>query len=225
MENKLSIKRKRVMIYFIEAAERLIKSEGQEGLTIRKVAAEAGYNSATIYNYFEDIDHLLMFASMSYLREYSKDLSMRLDKKMTALVQYRTIYETFTDHCFMEPAIFYNLFFGKYSGRLGEVLNQYYELFPAELERHEEVVKKMLLEGDIHRRDEAVTERLVREGFIMEEKREATVEILVRTHQSFLDDICRKKDKLDLKKEKEEFLKIFDYLLEAARPHNVTVNI
>ena len=40
------------MRIFIEATKSLMDSVGEEGLSIRKIAAKAGYNSATIYNYF-----------------------------------------------------------------------------------------------------------------------------------------------------------------------------
>ena len=39
-------------------------------MTIRGIATEAGYNSATIYNYFNDLDQLIMFGSLCYLRDY-----------------------------------------------------------------------------------------------------------------------------------------------------------
>lgn len=46
------------MRIFIEATKSLMDSVGEEGLSIRKIAAKAGYNSATIYNYFQDLDEL-----------------------------------------------------------------------------------------------------------------------------------------------------------------------
>ena len=52
--DKLDIKKKRVMMYFIEAIQELILNEGIENLSIKKIADKAGYNTATIYNYFED---------------------------------------------------------------------------------------------------------------------------------------------------------------------------
>ena len=75
LENKaldydLTLKRKRIMIYFIEATEKLLRRDGIENLTIRGIATEAGYNSATIYNYFNDLDQLIMFGSLCYLRDY-----------------------------------------------------------------------------------------------------------------------------------------------------------
>ena len=47
-EVALTLKRKRIMIYFIEAAEKSIRSAGVEALSRRKIATEAGYNSATL---------------------------------------------------------------------------------------------------------------------------------------------------------------------------------
>lgn len=54
----MNIKKKRVMMYFIEATQELILKEGLENLSIKKIAEKAGYNSATIYNYFENLEVL-----------------------------------------------------------------------------------------------------------------------------------------------------------------------
>lgn len=45
MSNK-AIQRKRMIRYFVEATQSIIDQEGIEGITIRKVAKLAGYNSA-----------------------------------------------------------------------------------------------------------------------------------------------------------------------------------
>lgn len=55
---EMNIKKKRVMMYFIEATQELILKEGLENLFIKKIAEKAGYNSATIYNYFENLEVL-----------------------------------------------------------------------------------------------------------------------------------------------------------------------
>lgn len=57
------------MRIFIEATKSLMDSVGEEGLSIRKIAAKAGYNSATIYNYFQDLDELMLFGSVSFFRD------------------------------------------------------------------------------------------------------------------------------------------------------------
>ncbi len=49
------LKRKRIMNFFLDAAEKIIKKDGFDSLSIRNVSDEAGYNSATLYNYFENL--------------------------------------------------------------------------------------------------------------------------------------------------------------------------
>ena len=63
-------KRKRIMSYFINATIELMEKEGIENLTIRKVAEQAKYNSATLYHYFSNLDELELFASVKCLDEY-----------------------------------------------------------------------------------------------------------------------------------------------------------
>ena len=124
-EVALTLKRKRIMIYFIEATEKLIRSDGVEGLSIRKIASEAGYNSATLYNYFEDLEHLVLFGSVCYLREYIVLLGKSLKQNMTSVDRYRTIYHCFNRVAFRYPEIFHNMFFGRYSNKLGTVVRVY----------------------------------------------------------------------------------------------------
>lgn len=52
--------RQRVM--FAEAALRLVAREGLEGLTMRKVAKEAGLSYGSLFHYFDSKDELLLFA-------------------------------------------------------------------------------------------------------------------------------------------------------------------
>ena len=47
------------MIYFIEAARQLMSSDGIQALSIRGIAEIAGYNSATLYNYFETKEDII----------------------------------------------------------------------------------------------------------------------------------------------------------------------
>ena len=66
--NKL-IKKQRVMCYFIDAARELSESMPLDDITIRAVADKAGYNSASLYNYFTDIDQLRAFTAIDLMSE------------------------------------------------------------------------------------------------------------------------------------------------------------
>ena len=119
-------------IRFIHAAQELIESEGPQNASIRKIAEKAGFHNSTIYLYFEDVDQLILLASLKYLNEYSMALSELSAKNLKPFENFMTIWSFFARTVFGRPQIFYNFFFGKHSDNLTEVIKLYYELFPNE---------------------------------------------------------------------------------------------
>lgn len=212
---KLNIRKKRVMNYFIEATEEIIRSEGVEGVSINKVAKLAGYNSATIYNYFDSIDHLILYASMNYLKDYINDLNKEIDEKFdNALIIYKKIYKVFNKHSFKSPEIFYNMFFSKYSKYLDVIIQNYLQIFPDYLDGSCTLVKEMLSKGSMTNRDEGLVKNLAKEGYIEEENINTVIQIITRTQQSYLYQALMEKDDFDYVKNNEEFFKCFDYVIE-----------
>ncbi|MBS4535646.1 TetR/AcrR family transcriptional regulator [Clostridium sp. D2Q-14] len=67
--NKKEIQRQRIMNYFIKAAKKIILEEGIKNVTVRKVADIAGYSYATIYNYFKDLDTLILYCINDFLED------------------------------------------------------------------------------------------------------------------------------------------------------------
>ncbi len=214
----LTTRRKRIMAYFIEATRSLIQSEGVDGLSIRKIANEAGYNSATLYNYFRDLEHLTLFGSVCYLRDYVIALGSSLTPEMNALERFRTIYRCFNDIAFRNPDIFHHMFFGRHSEALGEVLHTYYyELFPEELAGLSDAMRQMLVSGSMRERDNVTMQEMVREGFIAPEKADLTLELIIAVHQNFIYEASIQGDCLDLDAHKAKFFQMFDYLLSIAK--------
>ncbi len=72
--DKKEIQRQRMMTYFIDAAKEIIDEEGINGLTARKVGEKAGYSYATIYNYFNDLNTLLIYCVFDFLEDCYKYL-------------------------------------------------------------------------------------------------------------------------------------------------------
>ena len=219
---ELSVKKKRVMMLFIEAAEGLLRKEGPGGLSIRKVASEAGYNSATLYNYFQDLEHLTLFASVRYLREYVALLEKNLTEDMNVFQRYRIIYRSFNTCAFREPEIFHGMFFGRHSGLLGEVLQVYYEqLFPQELDGLSGQMKQMLRLGTMYERDSLIMKDLVAEGFVAPEKAEKTMELMIALHQHYIHEAMIRSaisGDFDTAAHQEGFDAAFLYIMEAAKP-------
>lgn len=210
-------KKKKVMTCFIEATEDLMKEDDIDKISIRKIAKRAGYNSATIYYYFEDLEHLILFASIRYLREYTSALAKNIKKEMTTLEKYRTVYETFNYYAFRSPIIFHNMFFGKYSPMLLEVIKEYYDIFPDDLEGHDELLRGLLTQGNMYSRDKQIVYQLVSEGIIDEGKSDITLKIIISVHESYVYEAMIQLDKLDLEAHEKAFLEIFDYVLDNAK--------
>ena len=212
--DKLNIKKRRVMMYFIEATQELILNEGIENLSIKKIADTAGYNTATIYNYFEDLEELILYSSIDYLKIYLKDLKSEINSNMKAIEMYETIYKVFVHHSFEKPEIFHTLFFGKYSYKLEKIIKKYYEIFPDDITGQTDITKSVLVEGNIHNRDLPVIKQMIKEGSILEEEAPYIMEAIVRIHQSYLENILQQREQISLEKHKVKFFKIFDFLLK-----------
>jgi AcrR family transcriptional regulator len=104
MKNK--IQEGRMKQYFIDAATEIIRGEGIQAVSVRTVAERAGYSYATLYNYFTDLNELLiictqLFAeeSKNYVTEGIKNLpqekdsiEMRLEILSRYFVQYPGIF-------------------------------------------------------------------------------------------------------------------------------------
>ena len=132
MQQKMGRKnviKKNIMNKFIDAAFSIIESEGVENVTIRGVASIAGYNSSTLYNYFEDLDHLVLFASIRYLKDYSQGLKEYVKKATNSLERYLMIWECFCQYSFDRPEIYKLIFFSEHSTTLNNIISEYYNIF------------------------------------------------------------------------------------------------
>lgn len=156
----------KAMNHFINAAVELIDEKGIENLTIRAVAAKAGYNSATLYNYFENLDHLIFFAAMKNIKDYSLSLNMYLVNTKNSMDRFLRVWECFCKFAYKKPEIYNAIFFANLSKDMQEYVSEYYLLFPDELGIHHQTISTMLLKADINDRNMTTVMDCVDEGFI-----------------------------------------------------------
>lgn len=191
--NKKLLHKQRVMTYFIDATYKIIEEEGIENVTIRKAADLAGYNSATLYNYFENLDHLILFSSMKYLRDYTDLLPNYIAKSNDKLDQYFAIWECFCTCAFSRPQIYNLIFFSDFSDKLNNLIEEYYEIFPDEvLSNSSSDVKNMLLEKSIHKRNLLLLLDCVNSRLLPKENIETINSVTVLTFQSMLNNLIKK---------------------------------
>lgn len=184
-------KTKRIMSNFIDVTDELIQEIGINNVTIRKVADKAGYNSATIYNYFENLDHLIYFASLRILKDYGMNLNTYLKKAENAMDTFLLVWECFCDHAYYKPEVYKALFFVKLKNDSDHYIRQYYEMFPDEFGEHDPTISRMLLVGNIHDRGMKTINDCIKEGYIEEEEAPILNDITMLIFESMLHKILR----------------------------------
>ena len=212
MSKKL-LHKQRVMGYFVDAAHQIIEEEGIENVTIRKTADLAGYNSATLYNYFNNLDHLILFASMKYLKEYVELLPSYLKESDNKLEQYFSIWECFCTCAFKYPKIYYLIFFSDLNEKINNYLEEYYTIFPNELLNSSSDIGKMLLEKSIDKRNLFLLEDCVNSGLLRNGNLSLINSITILTFQSTLTNLINSsKTDIDRNALIQETLKYIKYI-------------
>ncbi|WZL71803.1 TetR/AcrR family transcriptional regulator [Clostridiaceae bacterium 35-E11] len=219
--DKKTIQKRRMMSYFIEAAQSIIEEKGIENVTIREVSDIAGYNSATLYNYFENLDHLLFFASMKYLREYVVNLSNTIKKSQGDMDRFLKTWECFCNHSFQKPKIYQTIFFHEYSHTLKATTHEYYLIFPEELGEQAEDMLDMLLKNSLLERNRTALEKCFLEKFTTKNPKDknAINEIIVFIYHGILLKIINHHDALSVEDATNQTL---DYIQQILHFYGIT---
>lgn len=157
------LKEKRMLTFFIEAAQEIMVEEGINAITLRKVADIAGYNGATLYNYFKDLDHLILFASLKYLKLYNLEVVRQLKNCKNEREKLIMMWETFCKISFKNPQPFYQIFFNKHSGSLESIIKKYYELFPEDIGTKTKDLQPILAGAKLDERNKIAIIRIAKE--------------------------------------------------------------
>ncbi|MBT3320250.1 MAG: TetR/AcrR family transcriptional regulator [Clostridia bacterium] len=188
--HKLPIKQKRMLQYFIEATQHIIDRDGFDNVTIRKISEEAGYNSATIYNYYEDLEHLLQFACVEYLINYQNKLIEKIKGLNSPRDIYFATWTLFARECYNHPKVFYQLFFSKHKNKIYKTFYRYVELFDVRYENlPTQKIFSFITLPDLAARHIILLESLAQGGFIDGEHIEQKANMLLMILESMLNSV------------------------------------
>jgi len=171
MKTNATLKKKRVMLYFIESAANIMSNEGVDQLTIRNVSEGAGYNSATLYNYFDNLDELKEWASIYCITDYFGKCCDILAKRMDSLDNLMEIWLTYCRYAFQNPQLYSYIFFSSQSSNIQRNLKTFSEVFPDWLNRelHNERIEKFVNAPNTEVRDFYLVELCIQDGYFKEE--------------------------------------------------------
>lgn len=208
--------RERMVTLFIDTAREIMDAEGLEQVSIRKVAKSAGYNSATMYLYFRDVDELITMAAMSYLSEYIRALGEEQSERRTARDTYMNTWRLFCRYSFLYPQVFHRIFFYPHSTPLEETIARYYEIYPHQLDSIGGAVNLMLRRGALESRDYAVLRPMVEEHAIGEKEAGFVSEMAVGYFRRLLDEKRRQGREADDEELTKRQMDALDFLLDGA---------
>ena len=183
---KNKIKKNRILKFFIDATSEIMERDGIDGITIRKIAEVSGYNSATIYNYFENLDHLVFLAALKFIKPYTNGVGDYAKNSKNALDKNILIWEYFCMHSFSHPELYHAIFFAKLSNPIDNYISEYYELYPDELVIDDRNVSTMLSKQNIYERAHVILEHCVEEGYLSTEDLDPLNEMILFIYKGML---------------------------------------
>lgn len=194
--------RQRTTRIFIEAAAEIINSEGIDALTIRKVADVAAYNSATLYNYFENLEHLKSLTALIFLSEYTKELDSCTKISNNSYELNENIWLLFYRHSYRRPKIYYSIFGTSFNKQHNAHIEEFYTLFPDMLDVQSEEVRGMLVGENLFDRTMYLLKNCANDGYFLEHDLEEIYELLFFVYQGMLNKLLH----TDLSISEDEFV-------------------
>lgn len=170
----------------INAAKEILLKEGVDAITIRKVGEKAQFNSSTIYNYFENLEHLKIFACLFVFDSYVNDLGNYVSTENTPVENYLGIWKCFAKHSFEEIEVFYTIFFNKLDRELSYYIEEFRKLYPQENKNTLKSLDKMLSSSYVETRNIILLQELSRLGYLNEHDVEWVNNISTFTYESIL---------------------------------------
>ncbi|MDJ0751271.1 MAG: TetR/AcrR family transcriptional regulator [Woeseiaceae bacterium] len=87
----------------IEAASKIVESEGFESLTARKVASKIGYTVGTLYHVFRNFDDLVIHLNARTIDEMAELIQKSVRRKRSPESRIRTMTEVYVDYATEHP--------------------------------------------------------------------------------------------------------------------------
>ena len=197
------LKQYRIMRYFIEATVKIIKEEGINAITIRKVSNYAGYTSATLYNYFDSLEHLVFLANMDSLEEYVDVLPTYTENCKNSVEVYMGISKCYAIHAYEHPEVFNSLFFSHKGEKFEQYTKQYYELYPErDNKSRSKFLNKLFHINNLKERRLYLLSYCIKDGFITQKNAKEFTDICIRFYKTIINDveegILSKQEAIDL---------------------------
>lgn len=204
---------------YISAAYNILSREGIGAVTIRRLAEALDCNSANLYRYFAGLDELISYASLKYLKDYLNEVRELPGQNFDTLTLHFAVWECFARYTFSSPELFNNLFWGKFSHQLDHIMQEYYALFPDELQGIDPYMHTVFLNGDFDYRDYLMLARCVEDGLFSQEDAKFLNTVSMHLYKGFFKDLLDHPNERDPQRSKEAFLACIKRVIRLQMSH------
>ena len=182
------LQRQRMIKYFVNATCKIIDNEGLDMVTAKKVAELTGYNSATLYNYFDSLSHLVFYSSLRYLKNYIKGID-------DPILLYLKVWRCFCFHSYNNPKFYRMIFFGELNSEtINEYINSYCEIFIPDLSEEYKEFFPTFIKQNVHARDYSSLKKAASDNIICEKDLFEINEMTVLIYRGMLEEVMYSKD-------------------------------
>lgn len=154
-------------IKYITITSRILEEEGIEGVSIRRVAKEAGCTSAVLYKHFENRDHLIMLASVKFLERYIQEFRKQTRRKdITSIQMDLILWKFFIQEAFSKKPYYELMFFSPERDMLEDCVYEYYQLFPEQQQDFDGFSASIIFSNNLTEREFIRLRRAANAGLI-----------------------------------------------------------
>ena len=195
------LQRQRMIKYFVHATCTIIDHDGLDKITVKKIADFTGYNSATLYNYFDNLNHLIFYSSLRHLENYATDLENYIKGIDDPILLYLKVWRCFCFHSFSNPQFYSMIFFGEVdSTQINEYIESYCEIFLPDLSEEHKRFFPTFADKNVHQRDYASLKQAADNHCIQQEDIIEINEMNVLIFRGMLEEVIHVKEKVNVTK-------------------------
>lgn len=110
-EDKRQVKEDRVRAVFIETAKEMILAEGAGAVSVRRIADQAAYSYATLYNHFENLNELLWHTRNALMEDIGAYIHEHYPADVGGAAGIRELFRTYIDFFLLYPNAFKFFYF------------------------------------------------------------------------------------------------------------------
>lgn len=162
MNTNLDRKRK-----YIQIAGDILAKEGVEGINIRRIASEAGCTSAVLYKHFDNLNHLIILASVKFLEPYITEFRRVTRRRDISSIQMDLyLWKFFIREAYKNRPYYLKMFFSPDREMLEDYIYEYYQLFPDKEREFDGFSASIIFSNNLEERENIRLRRAAHEKLI-----------------------------------------------------------